>query len=75
MGRGNGHLVKLNIQVIILKDSKKVLDSCIFLAAISIREILLRIKDRRTGRCFGLTVHFIREIGKGGFKMERDKYI
>jgi hypothetical protein len=75
MERENGLLVKQNIQVIILKDSNKVLANCIFLVEIFIRVILLKIRDKHMGRCFGLMAHFIREIGKGVYRMERDRYI
>jgi len=75
MVRENGHLGKQNIQVIIRKDSNKVLDNCISQAAIFIKVILLKTRDKVMGKCFGLMAHSTREIGKEVFRMERGRYI
>jgi hypothetical protein len=51
------------------------MENYIFLVAISIKEILLKISVKAMEKCFGLMVHFIKVNGKEEFKMERARFI
>lgn len=75
MEKENGRQDKLNIQEVIQKVLNRAMENYIFQVAIFIKEILLKIKDKAMGKCFGQMGHFIKANGKVGFKTERDKYI
>ena len=39
------------------------------------KEILLMTSEKVMDKCFGQMDHFIKETGRQGFKMEKDKFI
>ena len=74
MVKGNGLQGKPNIQEGMLRDSRKVMDNFTFRAGIFIKAILSMTKEKGMVKCFGLMVLSIKGIGRGEFKMGKDKF-
>lgn len=73
MVKVNGKKNKPNIMEAMVKGSNKDMGSYIFPVAIFIKEISFKTKNKATGKCFGLTVVFIRANGKMGPNTARVK--
>jgi hypothetical protein len=75
MEKESGRKVLPNTTDLILKVLNKDTVSCIFLAAIFIKAILSRIKEKDMDRYFGMTVASTRVNGRTGFKMVKVRFI
>ncbi len=75
MEKENGHQDKQNIVEATSKDWNKVMDNCIFLVEIFIKEILSKIKDKDMVSFFGQIAVFIKVSGEVEFKMGKVKFI
>lgn len=72
--RASGPQERPNTQVVMPRDSRKAMESCTSQVETFIRVTSSTTRGRAMGRCFGLTDPSTREIGREGFRTEKDRY-